>query len=433
MVEFETLEFQPDLLALHQNHPGHFPYLLTSAGCGGDNGQYDILFAFPQQQITCSNSQTQPFIHFLESLEFDKQVLQSPLPFIGGWFLYFSYEYAQLVEPSLHLPTGDFPLAVATRIPAGIIYNYQDSITTLFCETEFSHLFKALKQAASTTEPLTNDINFSSTFNEEPASQYLDSVLRAKKYIQDGDIFQANLSRQWNYQFSQNPDPSKLFENLMQNNPSPFSALLKLGEYSILSSSPERLVNVEAGNISVRPIAGTHPRADAKSDDLLLSSRLLSHPKEKAEHIMLIDLERNDLGRVCEPGTIHVDELMVLESYRHVHHIVSNVKGKLKAGMTLKDVLHAVFPGGTITGCPKVRCMEIIAELEESPRDFYTGSAGYFSHNGKLDLNILIRTIAVKGNQARFRAGAGIVADSDPQKELEETRHKAEGMIRGLA
>jgi anthranilate synthase component 1 len=166
--------------------------------------------------------------------------------------------------------------------------------------------------------------------------------------------------------------------------------------------------------------------------DTVLSAELISHPKERAEHIMLIDLERNDLGRVCKAGTVEVDEMMVVESYAHVHHIVSNVRGLLHENVTPGQTISAVFPGGTITGCPKVRCMEIIAELEQAPRGAYTGSFGYLNCDGSLDLNILIRTIVVHGNRIDLRAGSGIVADSDPQSELDETRAKAKGMTQAL-
>jgi anthranilate synthase component 1 len=189
---------------------------------------------------------------------------------------------------------------------------------------------------------------------------------------------------------------------------------------------------VRDGVISTRPIAGTRRRGDSAADDEDLSSELFAHPKERAEHIMLIDLERNDLGRVCKAGTVDVDEMMVLESYAHVHHIVSNVRGDLRDEVTPGEAIAAVFPGGTITGCPKVRCMQIIDELEAAPRGAYTGSFGYLNRDGSMDLNILIRTMVKQGNQIRFRAGAGIVADSEPQAELDEARAKAEGMLRAL-
>ncbi len=202
----------------------------------------------------------------------------------------------------------------------------------------------------------------------------------------------------------------------------------------IISSSPERLVKYDAktGWVETRPIAGTRKRSDCLEEDKALINELISHPKEIAEHVMLIDLERNDLGRICEVGTVEVNELMSVETYKHVHHIVSNIRGKLKKATSPLDIIHAVFPGGTITGCPKIRCMEIIAELEKMPRDAYTGSVGYINHDGSMDTNILIRTIMLHNNVATFRAGAGIVADSVAEDELEEARHKAKGLIQSL-
>ncbi|MCG8464067.1 MAG: chorismate-binding protein [Xanthomonadales bacterium] len=199
-----------------------------------------------------------------------------------------------------------------------------------------------------------------------------------------------------------------------------------------MSSSPERLVEIDDGQVQVRPIAGTRPRSQQESQDAALSEELLLNPKERAEHVMLIDLERNDLGRVCEAGSIEVSELMVIESHAHVHHIVSNVRGRLLADKNASDVIRAVFPGGTITGCPKVRCMEIIAELEPHGRGYYTGSLGYLSRHGHMDLNILIRTLAVRGARLSFRTGAGIVADSDAQREVDETVAKAHGLCLAL-
>jgi anthranilate synthase component 1 len=201
---------------------------------------------------------------------------------------------------------------------------------------------------------------------------------------------------------------------------------------SLMSSSPERLVEVRGDLVQTRPIAGTYPRGTDEASDLALSRDLLAHPKERAEHIMLIDLERNDLGRVCVTGSVEVSELMVVESYAHVHHIVSNVRGKLKKQATPCDVIAAVFPGGTITGCPKVRCMQIIAELEQRGRGFYTGAMGYLSRDGQMDLSILIRSLLLSGRRVSLRTGAGIVADSVPERELAETVAKARGMLLAL-
>jgi anthranilate synthase component 1 len=184
--------------------------------------------------------------------------------------------------------------------------------------------------------------------------------------------------------------------------------------------------------VDSRPIAGTRPRNADPARDAALIRELIEHPKERAEHVMLLDMERNDLGRIAAVGSVQVDELMVVESYTHVHHIVSNVTARLKTGVTPAEVIRAVFPGGTITGCPKVRCMQIIAELEQAPREAYTGAMGYLDHDGNMDLNILIRTLVQKDRRLEFRAGAGIVADSVPEKELEETRAKARGLARAL-
>jgi anthranilate synthase component 1 len=186
---------------------------------------------------------------------------------------------------------------------------------------------------------------------------------------------------------------------------------------------------VNGNQVETRPIAGTHPRGQGEADEAL-KQQLINHPKEQAEHIMLLDLERNDLGRVCEYGTVEVNEVMGLETYPYVHHIVSNIKGILKPGITIKHLVRALFPGGTITGCPKVRCMQIISQLEQAPRQAYTGSIGYVSSNGKMDFNILIRTISKQGKVLTLRAGAGIVFDSIAERELEETKHKAEGLLK---
>ncbi|HHQ13459.1 MAG TPA: aminodeoxychorismate synthase, component I, partial [Chromatiales bacterium] len=193
------------------------------------------------------------------------------------------------------------------------------------------------------------------------------------------------------------------------------------------------LFRISGDRIDTRPIAGTHPRSADRCDDRPRREALLRHPKERAEHVMLIDLERNDLGRLCEPGSVTVDEFMVIETYEHVHHIVSNVTGRLRDDVTPGAVLRAMFPGGTITGCPKVRCMELIAELEGRPRGFYTGTMGYLNHDGSGDLNILIRSIELHGRELSLAAGSGIVADSVAVKELEETRAKALGMQLALS
>jgi len=239
------------------------------------------------------------------------------------------------------------------------------------------------------------------------------------EYIGAGDIYQANLSRGWQATLRHGIQPHQVYRRLRETNPGPFSGLAVLDGVTVISSSPERLVSVRDGLVTTRPIAGTRPRGADPQADRALARELHAHPKERAEHVMLIDLERNDLGRVCEPGSVQVDEF-------------SNVRGRLRADVTPGNVLAAVFPGGTITGCPKIRCMEIIAELEGAPRGAYTGSLGYLNRDGSMDMNILIRSLQLDGRALSLRAGAGIVADSIADRELEETRAKARGVLRAL-
>lgn len=266
---------------------------------------------------------------------------------------------------------------------------------------------------------------------ETGKEQYMEMVRKAKEYIAAGDIFQANLSLRVSADIG-DTDPWSVYKVLRTINPSPFSSFVDFGDYQIVSSSPERLVRVRGRVVDTRPIAGTRPRGRDLGEDDRLRAELLLNEKERAEHIMLIDLERNDLGRVSDYGTVVVDELMVTEDYSHVMHIVSNVKGVLDKGRDCFSVIKATFPGGTITGVPKVRCMEIIDEIEPVKRGPYTGSIGYIGFNGNMDLNIIIRTFLIKNGRAYIQAGAGIVADSDPEREYYESLKKAEALIRTL-
>lgn len=272
---------------------------------------------------------------------------------------------------------------------------------------------------------------YSSLKFEMSMEHYMDIARRAKEYIAAGDIFQANLSQRISADIG-DTDPWEIYKVLRRINPSPFAAYADFGSYQIASSSPERLVKVVGGVIETRPIAGTRPRGKDLDEDELMRSELLLNEKERAEHIMLIDLERNDIGRVAEYGSVAVDELMITEDYSHVMHIVSNVKGIIARGKSCFDLVKAAFPGGTITGVPKVRCMEIIDELEPVARGPYTGSLGYIGYSGNMDLNIIIRTFVIKDRRAYVQAGAGIVADSDPEREYHETMKKAEALLRTL-
>jgi para-aminobenzoate synthetase component I len=270
---------------------------------------------------------------------------------------------------------------------------------------------------------------------EQTRAAYMDRVRRCQDYIAAGDIYQANLSHRFTVQCpsfglrdSLQADLA-VYGRLRAMNPSPFSGLLRFEKTRLVSSSPERLVRLNGRQADIRPIAGTRPRGGTLAEDHRLTDELRRNEKERAEHVMLVDLERNDLGRVCDFGSVQVDEFMALERYSHVTHLVSNVCGRLKAGTGGFEMLKAVFPGGTITGVPKIRCMEIIEELEPVRRGAYTGSMGYLSWSGDLDFNILIRTLVIRNGRAYLQVGAGIVADSDPAREYEETLYKAQAFF----
>ena len=428
----------PDLLTLHEAYSERYPFLLESVAQGGD-ARYDILFAFPGE--TLSSADGGDFLAALDAVWKAASIpsaADSDIPFHGGWFLYLGYELAAQVEPCLQLPaaTDGLPVAFATRMPAAIIRDHHRHGLWLVAEqpTQLETLAADVtaQQAAWTRPAATTFAPLHGSLHEAPPAPYLSGVQRCKAYIVEGDVFQVNLSRPWRGTLAAETRPADIYRRLRRHNPAPFAGLALHDGAAIISSSPERLVRVRGDRVDTRPIAGTRPRNAETAQDRALQAELLAHPKERAEHIMLIDLERNDLGRICVPGSVEVDELMVLESYAHVHHIVSNVCGRLRPGTTPGEVIRAVFPGGTITGCPKVRCMEIISELEGEGRGAYTGSMGYLNRDGSLDLNILIRTIVQHGCELSLRAGAGVVADSVPERELEETRAKARGLLLAL-
>lgn len=427
------------MLALHRLYPARYPFLLESVARSSQH-QYSLLFAFPQEEITLQNLNELSFCQRLDTSwqsQFSCSSTEANhLPFRGGWFLYLSYELAGQLEPSVTLPVmpSTLPLAKAVRIPVAIVVNHHTQHTHLIAETLYKEEFAQLQAdiAVLKTTPSSIQPTFACEIEEDEHEAFLQGVERIREYIQAGDVFQVNLSRAWHGMLPPQITAADLYQRLRCTNPAPFACLAHFGDFTIVSSSPERLVKVKANWIETRPIAGTRPRGHNHQQDQNLLAELISHPKERAEHIMLIDLERNDLGRLCEYGSVQVDELMVVESYQHVHHIVSNIRGRLKPHITPGQIIRAVFPGGTITGCPKVRCMQIIAELEQTARGAYTGSVGYLNHNGDMDLNILIRTLTLHNQQLSFRTGAGIVMDSIPENELEETRHKARGLLRAL-
>ncbi len=445
------------LTGLYRLNPEDYPYLLASTAAGS-NGRFDILMAHPQRSLELKygelNRADEGFIDSLHAW-WQQETAETTearscadsdtahthaLPFTGGWFIFLSYELAGEIEPVLCLPQGDpeATVALAVRCPSAIIYDRDRDQHTAVAEDEYSYLLDTIEQDFNTAlvqygadARKADSVNVHRISEADPAP-YLEQVARIKQYIVDGDIFQANLSRPWQLEIDASVSDVAIFDRLASANPGSFAVLARLPDSTVISSSPERLVSVSRGTVQTRPIAGTRPRSDNADADSQLASELLAHPKEQAEHIMLIDLERNDLGRICVPGSIEVNELMTLETYQHVHHIVSNVMGRLRDDVSPADVIRAVFPGGTITGCPKVRCMEILAEMEQQPRGAYTGSIGYINRNGDMDLNILIRTLVRRGDRIDFRAGGGIVADSDADHELAETRAKAKGLLRAF-
>jgi anthranilate synthase component 1 len=438
------LDYSVDLLALHRLAPARFPFLLQSTA----RGRFDILFAQPGESLVLDSSlrlhgpctgTDHDFLATLDRWWHRERTAEtaSTLPFIGGWFVFLGYELAGQIEPCLRLPEPDtsLPVAWATRVTNAVIVDHELQRTYVICEAGAgSRQAQVLQDIAALCATIgAGEVAVTvQAIEEDPEPEFLAAVQRILDYIVAGDVFQVNLSRGWRLRLPEGVTAVQLCSNLRIHNPAPFSGLALWEHSAIISSSPERLVKVRKGVVETRPIAGTRPRAVAQGADRAYSDELLAHPKERAEHIMLIDLERNDLGRICVPGTIEVNELMALESFAHVHHIVSNVRGRLRPGITPGEVLRAVFPGGTITGCPKVRCMQIIAELEQQPRGAYTGSMGYLNRDGSMDMNILIRTMVCHGSRLQLRAGAGIVADSVAAAELAETRAKARGLLRAL-
>ncbi len=437
------LDFVPELTDIAAAYPSRYPFLLDSAA-SGPLGRHSLLLRAEEECLSLSaDGDLQgpgTGSEFLGRLKqwFDSESIaiasNARWPFCGGWFVYLGYELAGEIEPVLKLPhpTRALPTAFAVRCKGAIIIKHgdtdsahiiaEDAVTLAKIQHEISDLPAVSRQTSSSVSRLESD----------PEQEFINSVNRIHRYLEQGDIFQVNLSRAWSGFFDSPVNEFDLYRKLRKGNPAPFAGLMRWNDSVLMSSSPERLVEVRARTVQTRPIAGTYPRGHDQASDNALSRAMLQHPKERAEHIMLIDLERNDLGRVCRNGSVEVSEFMVLESYAHVHHIVSNVKGTLKEGVTPPDVIRAVFPGGTITGCPKVRCMEIIAELEKTGRGFYTGSMGYISLDGQMDLNILIRSMLLTNGQVSLRTGAGIVADSVAQRELAETVAKAKGVLQAL-
>lgn len=430
------------MLALHQRFPERYPVLLDSSGVDSPLGRFTLLLAAPEDRLLLDRDgrlqgggDGEGFCARLDSWWVRERgaAPPEPWPFAGGWFLFLGYELAGEVEPSLRLPPSPLPIvALAWRMRAALLHDHVSGRSIVLAEPAAAGVIDELRSDLGhcPREEPPAPLGSTPEVSEDDPAIYLAACRATLAHIAAGDVYQANLARAWRARIPRTVPAAAVYSRLRDTNPGAFSGLAQIGDLAILSSSPERLVRVRGRRIDTRPIAGTRPRL--ASGDAVAIAALTASAKERAEHVMLIDLERNDLGRLCEPGTVEVDEFMVVESYAHVHHIVSNVSGQLRDDVTPGAIIRALFPGGTITGCPKVRCMQLIGDLEGRGRGAYTGAMGYLALDGSLDLNILIRTMTLQDGELELRAGAGIVADSDPGHELEETRAKARGVLRAL-
>lgn len=359
-------------------------------------------------------------------------------PFLGGGMGYLAYELGRYIEKLPEAAVDDLGLpelcfAFYDRVLA---HDYREERTWLAAvhpEDPGEVLAEArlALEAEPPDYPSPGDAGEASFVSNFTRDEYLEAVRKVKEYIYAGDIYQANLSQR--FQAPLREHPWMLYRRLRRLNAAPFAAYFNVVDGQVCSSSPERFLAGEGSRVETRPIKGTRRRSDDTEEDRRLAEELLASAKDHAELSMIVDLERNDLGRVCEYGSVEVEEHAVIEHYATVHHLVSTVAGELHPGRDEVDLLKASFPGGSITGAPKIRSMEIIDELEPTARSVYTGSIGYLGYNGRYDLNIAIRTIIVKGEDAYFQVGGGIVADSDPEDEYQETLDKGKAIFAALS
>ena len=368
----------------------------------------------------------------------------SDIPFVDGCIGYFSYDIGRIIEkipeakndrydiPDITL--GFYNCALVIENTTGNIY-----ITATSSGVEAGKIDNRVNKIKEQINNYKNcglktvpaDYKSGGLKSNFSKANYMNNVKRAKEYIRNGDVFQVNLSQRFTFNFD--GSPLEVFLKLKEINPVPFSAYLDYGDLKVVSSSPERFIKTKERLIETRPIKGTRPRGKNHMEDIKLEKELINSEKDISELTMIIDLERNDLGRICEIGCVKVDEFIRLEKYSTVFHLVSIISGKTKEDKDFIDFLKAAFPGGSITGAPKIRAMEIINELEPESRNIYTGSIGYIGFNGDTDLNIAIRTIVFTAKEAFFNVGGGIVWDSDPEDEYEETLHKGEALFRAIS
>ncbi len=392
-----------------------------------------------------------PLDHIQEIMEKYTPVSVEGLPrFVGGAVGYLGYDVVKFFEPvptrpkpGIGTPLFAFCITDTLVIFDNVSHTLKVVANASISSTKKADLKKTYQAATQRIDKIILKLNKPTKRPSSPKSrrglkfqsnmtpaEFEKMVLRTKEYIQAGDIIQGVMSQRWHTSLRTNP--FEIYRALRVINPSPYMFYLRLGGLELVGASPEILVRCEDGEIVVRPIAGTRPRGKTPQEDQEFEQDLLSDHKELAEHVMLVDLGRNDIGRVAETGSVKVERFLKIERYSHVMHIVSQVTGTLHPDLSAYDVMKACFPAGTVSGAPKIRAMQIIEELEPTQRGAYAGAVGYFSFSGNMDTCINIRTVVVKGQKAYIQAGAGIVADSDPTKEYEETCNKAGAMMRGI-
>ncbi len=448
---------------------GDYSFLLESVEGGERIGRYSFLGSEPfmvlrtkgRKAVIIDKSQENSFdledgqdpLHVLKAqLQRFKWVADPDLPkFVGGAVGYIGYDTVRFFEKLPDIATDDLQMddCVFVFTDTVLMFDHVRRKIRVICNAHVNgDPDLAYEEAICKIDALVNklrsncpsdalerneisNIPFEKRINSNFSPDgFKSAVKKAKEYIAAGDVIQVVLSQRFSTKI--NAEPFDIYRALRSLNPSPYMFYLSFGEVIQIGASPEILVTVERGKVTVRPIAGTRPRGKTESEDKALEADLLADEKERAEHIMLVDLGRNDIGRVCRYGSVSVDELMVIERYSHVMHIVSNVKGHLKPDRDQFDALRSTFPAGTVSGAPKIRAMEIIEELEPTKRGSYAGAVGYFSYSGDMDTCITIRTIMVKDGIAYVQAGAGIVADSVPENEYQETVNKSRAMLRAI-
>lgn len=459
-------DFETPLSAYSKIDPGEYSFLLESVEGGQRLARYSFLGGSPSVVFSSKGKRIEirelgaarvfeaddPIKELEKLLARYKVVKVKGLPrFTGGLVGFFGYDMVRFIEdiPDENRDTLKSPDSVFMLTDTILIFDHvdhkikvvsnayiKDSASGAYDEAvrKINSIVKGLKpgQHKKEAKPIparhgAATMNMKSNFTK---AEFETAVKKAKAYIRKGDIIQVVLSQR--LETPVRSHPFEIYRALRSINPSPYMYYLKLKDFYLVGSSPEIMVRCENDVVEVRPIAGTRPRGASEKEDARLIKSLLADPKERAEHIMLVDLGRNDIGRVCDYRSVKVSDLMAIEKYSHVMHIVTDVSGRLKKGKTVFDVIRATFPAGTVTGAPKVRAMEIIDELENVRRGTYAGSVGYFSFSGNLDCCITIRTIMIKGKTAYIQAGAGIVADSKPAREYQETLNKAKALVNAV-